>query len=295
MSSTDTHGIEMNPLAKSLRERIRTRDLRVLDRGGFAYTVSNALHYGLRAALRRQVTRDVKFVEEEYHVSKRGEHWRPQLSLDDLIYSDDTTQKWILKDGKLVVATDRVAREYLLARLSERIREFLPDGRGKVVEFGCGTGRNLFYLARTFPNLELAGLDLSESSIEHARQIAKQEGLNVKFEAADVTVDCSRFGQADVVFSVHALEQIPHLFTRAMENMAAMAKRGIILFEPVHELFPRSLRGLAARFRLRNANYLDGLLQHVEASPKLSVAHAAAMPTVGNPLNQTCELVVKVD
>lgn len=282
----------MNIQHKSLLERIRTRDLRVLDRGPFAYTVSNAIHYGLRAALRRQVPRDKAWIHDEYHVSKRAEHWRDNLSLDDLIMSDNQTKMWILKDGEITIGTERVIREYNLARLRDWIKKFLPDGRGRVVEFGCGTGRNLFYLARTFPDLELVGLELSPSSVEHAQQTAKREGFRISFQTKDMTGDCSDVAKADVVFSIHALEQLPSDFPKAFDNMMKVSRGGIVLFEPVHELFPWSLRGIAARFRLRNANYLNGLLSYVKSKRELEVEHAAAMP-YGNPLNPTVELVTR--
>jgi SAM-dependent methyltransferase len=276
---------------KDLRERIRTRDLRVLDRGALAYTLSNTLHYGLRVVLGQQIRRDQSYVRDEYDVSKRSEHWRDSFSFDDLVYSDDVTEKWILKDEKLVVGTDRDVRVHLLDRLRSRIQELLPDGNGRVVEFGCGTGRNLFFLAKTFPNLELVGLELDAGSAEHARAVAQREKLdNITFIQGDMTADLGNIGKADVAYSVHALEQLPKDFVKAVDNMVRIARKGIVLFEPVHELFPRTLRGLAARFRVRNANYLDGLLTYLRNKPEVELRFAEAMRTVGNPLNQTSEI-----
>jgi SAM-dependent methyltransferase len=276
---------------KNLRERIRTRDLRVLDRGPLAYTLSNALHYGLRVVLGKQIKRDQGWVQDEYEVQNRTEHWRDGLSLDDLIYSDDVTRKWILKDKRLVLGTDRVVREHLLERLRTRVAELLPSGRGRVAEFGCGTGRNLFFLAKSFPDLELVGIELDERSTEYARTVAKREGFkNITFHAGDMTADTSRFGAADVVYSIHALEQLPRDFVKAIDNMIRVARKGLVLFEPVHELFPRNLRGLAARFRVRNADYLDGLLTYLRGKSEVEVRYAEAMRTVGNPLNHTTEI-----
>jgi len=277
---------------KSLRDRVRTRDLRVFDRGPLAYTVSSALHYGLRVVMKHKVVRDQDQIHDEYQLTKRFD-WREGLSVDDLILSDDHAKKWILRDDKLELGTERTVRAYLLARLESRIRELLPDGRGRVVEFGCGTGRNLFYLARKFPQLELVGLELTPSTVEYAQGISDREGFGVTFHVADMTADLSGLGRADVVFSVHALEQLPDAFPRAFDNMAAMSRRAVVLFEPVHELFPWSLRGIAARFRIKTANYLDGLFRYVKSKPDVVVEHAQALP-YGTPLNQTVEVVTTV-
>jgi len=292
--NTHVLGTDMTMTNKTLLERFRTRDLRVLNRGPTVYTVSNALHYGVRAALGKSLRRDVSFVAEEYEHANRTEYWRGEVSLDELIYSDNRTSKWIIKDGELSQGSDRDVREFLLDRLRQRVREVLPEGRGRVVEFGTGTGRNLFFLAREFPNMKFAGIELSKSTADAARERAKREGLDVEFFVGDMTKDCSHVGKADMVFTIHALEQLPAAFTSAVDNMIALRPKKIVLFEPVHELFPKTLRGMAARLRLRSANYLDGLLRYLKSHRGVSIEHAAAMRTVGNPLNQTSEIVVRV-
>jgi SAM-dependent methyltransferase len=280
-------------IVKNMRipERIQRRDLRVMNKGPLLYTVSSLLHYGMRAAVRRRVVRDVKQISQEYHDKNRTEYWASNGSLDDLIYSDNQTSKWILNGGRLEVGTDRIAREYLLERLEKRIGELLPEGHGTVVEFGCGMGRNLFFLKRKFPSLKLVGLELTPSTVESARKLAREAGLDITFEVADMTKKLPIEG-ADVAFSVHALEQLPRDFPAAVDNMLAVAAKGAVFFEPVHELFPKTLRGLAARFRIFNADHLNGLVAHLETSANAKIVSAKAMPTVGNPLNQTAEILV---
>ena len=112
-----------------------------------------------------------------------------------------------------------------------------------------------------------------------------------RFEIADVTKRVS-LEPCDVAFTIHALEQIPDDFPRAVDNMLALSGKGTVFFEPVWERFPKNLLGLAARFRRYNANYLNGLLTDLESRSGVRIAHAEAMATVGNPLNHTVEIVV---
>jgi 2-polyprenyl-3-methyl-5-hydroxy-6-metoxy-1,4-benzoquinol methylase len=56
---------------------------------------------------------------------------------------------------------------------------------GKVADIGCGYGISTVTMARAFPNSHFFGFDYHATSIEHARDLAKQEGLaNVTFEVA---------------------------------------------------------------------------------------------------------------
>jgi 2-polyprenyl-3-methyl-5-hydroxy-6-metoxy-1,4-benzoquinol methylase len=56
---------------------------------------------------------------------------------------------------------------------------------GKVADVGCGYGISTVTMARAFPNSHFFGFDYHATSIEHARDLAKQEGLaNVTFEVA---------------------------------------------------------------------------------------------------------------
>ncbi len=82
----------------------------------------------------------------------------------------------------------------VVAALLDHILPLIPDGienleRGiDVLDVGCGSGRALNLLAKTYPNSRFIGYDLSEEAIYTARNTAKAEGLsNVKFEIKDLT------------------------------------------------------------------------------------------------------------
>ena len=58
----------------------------------------------------------------------------------------------------------------------------------EVLDVGCGMGRALNLLARTYPKSRFTGYDLSEEAIDAARNEAKEHGnSNVQFEVRDLT------------------------------------------------------------------------------------------------------------
>jgi 2-polyprenyl-3-methyl-5-hydroxy-6-metoxy-1,4-benzoquinol methylase len=82
----------------------------------------------------------------------------------------------------------------VVAALLDYILPLVPNGvedlrRGiDVLDVGCGSGRALNLLARTYPNSRFIGYDLSEEAINFARDSARAENLsNVKFEIKDLT------------------------------------------------------------------------------------------------------------
>ncbi|HVF01464.1 MAG TPA: methyltransferase domain-containing protein [Rubrobacteraceae bacterium] len=69
--------------------------------------------------------------------------------------------------------------------LVEGLTERLENGID-VLDVGCGSGRALNLMARTFPNSHFVGYDLSEEAIARARAEAEEQGTtNARFEVKD--------------------------------------------------------------------------------------------------------------
>lgn len=66
------------------------------------------------------------------------------------------------------------------------VKEFFEDRPpGRVLDLGCGQGRNAVWLA--LRGHEVLGVDLSSVAVEQARKLAGVAGVDVAFEAADLT------------------------------------------------------------------------------------------------------------
>ncbi|MEA2637791.1 MAG: hypothetical protein QOE18_848 [Chloroflexota bacterium] len=89
---------------------------------------------------------------------------------------------------------------------------------GRVIDIGCGTGENALYFATA--GLDVVGVDGSPEAIRQARDKARQRGVSIGFEVADV-LDLGAYGQSfdtatdSGVFHVFADEDRP-LYQRSV-------------------------------------------------------------------------------
>ena len=71
---------------------------------------------------------------------------------------------------------------------TEELMNFLDEWKpriGKVIEFGCGEGRDSIFLAHS--GYDVTGVDIAPSAINRAREWAREEGLEIDFHVGDVT------------------------------------------------------------------------------------------------------------
>jgi SAM-dependent methyltransferase len=159
-----------------------------------------------------------------------------------------------------------------------------------VIEFGCGSGRNLLAIKRARPDVRCVGLELSTASVELARSASRHYGLPIEVHVADVTRPVPAIERATVCYSVHALEQIPAA-RFAFEQMYALATDAVVLFEPITECFGWSPRAIAARVRARHLDRLRGLYPYLRANG-YHLSGGKPLPDAAEPLNPTVELHV---
>lgn len=76
---------------------------------------------------------------------------------------------------------------------------------GKLMDFGCGTGRSFPYLKNYFPKFELYGCDVSEESIKIAGEHISREHLFVN----DSVEALACMGKMDIVIAACVFHHIP--------------------------------------------------------------------------------------
>jgi S-adenosylmethionine-diacylgycerolhomoserine-N-methlytransferase len=83
---------------------------------------------------------------------------------------------------------DITRRHYLLGR-DQMIAGLKPAPRARVLEIGCGTGRNLIKAAQTYPEARFYGLDVSTEMLTSAIEKIEREvpGGRVKVAHGDAT------------------------------------------------------------------------------------------------------------
>ena len=70
-----------------------------------------------------------------------------------------------------------LSRKFYLLGRDEAIARLRPASGDKVLEIGCGTGRNLIKLAQAYPQAQLFGLDVSQEMLTTAGVSAARAGF----------------------------------------------------------------------------------------------------------------------
>lgn len=103
----------------------------------------------------------------------------------------------------------------VVTALFDHILPLVPGLEGRleqgieVLDAGCGAGRALFVLARTYPNSRFTGYDLCEEAFADSRDRARELGLsNLTFRACDLR-DFDEPGRYDWVASFDAVHDQP--------------------------------------------------------------------------------------
>lgn len=151
---------------------------------------------------------------------------------------------------------DATRKFYLLGR-DELIVGLKPPVRGRVLEIGCGTGRNLVRAARVWPSIQAYGIDVSAEMLVTARRSIAQSQLQgrIVLAAADATAFDPQtvFGVAtfDRIFISYALSMMPAWKEALARACACLAPGGSL-----HIVDFGDQAGLPAPFRLALARWL---------------------------------------
>jgi SAM-dependent methyltransferase len=184
-----------------------------------------------------------------------------------------------IEDGVITDDAESVSRRNL-STLRDAVARHSPRS---VLEVGSGTGRNIVWLLANGVAEQGRGLELTNAGVEVGNRAAERYRLDASFQQFDMYGDWSGIDAADVVFSVHALEQIPHAAPMVAE-MARLARRAVVMIEP----FPDYWQGLArAACRLRNpstdrlnAGAIDGFDTDGELLPFGTALNRASLVTI---------------
>lgn len=98
------------------------------------------------------------------------------------------------------------------------------DVRG--LDVGCGTGRLLAFLHRTWPGIKLAGVDLSQPYLEEARRLI---GRTARVKLDEAAAEALPFDDAslDIIVSSFLLHELPRkIRVKVLAEMARVAKPG---------------------------------------------------------------------
>lgn len=135
-----------------------------------------------------------------------------------------------------------------------------------IYEFGCGPGWHLAWLAETFPEKRLFGLDWAEASVNILRSLAKHMGWKLegrRFDFFNPDLDMTLAPNSGV-FTFGALEQIDDRHGPFLNYLLDRKPAVVVHVEPFVELYDDSVLTdhLAVRYH-RKRHYLNGLFSRL--------------------------------
>ncbi|HET7772560.1 MAG TPA: class I SAM-dependent methyltransferase [Burkholderiaceae bacterium] len=133
-----------------------------------------------------------------------------------------------MKSSSTFRSANGAGYEAQMGRWSRRLAPLLIDfaaldGRGRVLDVGCGTGSLSFALAQLKGLDAIHGIDLSEPYIEHAR--ARNTDARVRFDVANACQLPFGNGAFDHTLSSLVLQFIPDA-ARAVHEMRRVTRQG---------------------------------------------------------------------
>jgi ubiquinone/menaquinone biosynthesis C-methylase UbiE len=96
-----------------------------------------------------------------------------------------------------------------------------------VLEIGCGNGKNIRSLNKYMDNVDFYGIDISTAGIDYAKKKSKGD-----FRVCDARKLPFKDDYFDVVFTVHALEQMKYFIEKVSKEIYRVCKNHVVLFEP---------------------------------------------------------------
>jgi S-adenosylmethionine-diacylgycerolhomoserine-N-methlytransferase len=166
-----------------------------------------------------------------------------------------------------------LTRKYYLLGRDRLIADIGAGDGARVLEVGCGTGRNLIMTARRYPGAACFGIDLSTEMLETAARAIARAGLasRVRVAQGDATQfdPGALFGvsQFDRIFISYSLSMIPpwqSVIDRALSHLAPGGELRIVDFggqERLPAVFRRLLWRWLRAFHVAPRDDLEAVLQ----------------------------------
>ena len=227
----------------------------------------------------RGIRRNEKFVEQQY---------------DELsgLYIQDNYYKGRMRYSIVNCEVKEVSSIDNARMIRQEIRDVLNKYEFEsVLEVGVGEITSLEDVYSAFgPNLECYGIDLSLNRLYHGlNEFGKRHDklpTVAKANAIKLPFPDDAF---DLVYTRHALEQMPEIYQSALDEIIRVSKKYIVLFEPSYEL-----GSFAQKVKMLNSDYVRGIPRYLASKNNVEVGDVYLMKNSANPLNHTSCVQVKV-
>ncbi len=167
-----------------------------------------------------------------------------------------------------------LTRKYYLLGRDQLIAQMNVKTGEKVLEVGCGTGRNLAILAKKFPMANFFGLDASSVMIEESQKKVDANSLKnveLKVALADDFTHQATFNldqPFDTIYFSYSISMIPpwkESIANALNNLRSGGSFYIVDFydqKDLPRLFQKLLKGWLKQFHVQ---FWGDLMPHLES------------------------------
>jgi S-adenosylmethionine-diacylgycerolhomoserine-N-methlytransferase len=178
-----------------------------------------------------------------------------------------------------------LSRKFYLLGRDEAIARLRPAPGDKVLEIGCGTGRNLVKLAQAYPEARLFGLDVSREMLATAATSSARAGLASRIALAqgDATVfdpqalfGCVSFERVMISYALSMIPPWRDALGQALDVVASGGSLDIVDFGDCAGL-PGSFKAALRRW-----------LSMFDVTPRDDLA--AALEALAAKRGMTCEI-----
>lgn len=171
----------------------------------------------------------------------------PNVDAAEIAHFDRMAELWWDPGGKM--GQLHAINDLRLAFIIDRFERENP----RVVDIGCGGGILAEALGRA--GARVTAIDLSELSINIARQHADDSGLDIDYRLMDLeTLVAEQPGQYDVVTCMEMLEHVPHPHQVIADCARLLKTGGVAVFSTINRTFK------AWAFAIVGGEYILGLL-----------------------------------
>ena len=99
------------------------------------------------------------------------------------------------------------------------LKQILPENKEKILDLGCGTGKQLFHLISSCPDSEIFGLDLSDDALQKISSSVSDKNSNLKLilgnmDNFDSVLNSEKFNLIISCFALYYSENLPSLIEK---------------------------------------------------------------------------------
>src|SRR5947209_5422066 len=177
-----------------------------------------------------------------------------------------------------------LSRKFYLLGRDEAIARLRPGPGDKVLEIGCGTGRNLIELARAYPGVRLFGLDVSREMLATAAASTARGGFTsrIAFAQGDAAAfdpqrlfGCASFERVMISYALSMIPPWQEALAHALQVVAPGGSLQIVDFgncEGLPSLVKAGLRHWLAMFDVTPREDLGDALDALSAKRGMTCA-----------------------